>query len=138
MGVDSRYDVVLRASLIPILGLLCATAAGGADLHGLTLAARSIMGATQGVYVEAEDGTILIAQAADQPVHPASVSKVPTTLALLRKFGPDHRFVTTFAARGAVHDGTLDGDLLVVTEGDPYFVDENALLVVERLHESGV
>jgi D-alanyl-D-alanine carboxypeptidase/D-alanyl-D-alanine-endopeptidase (penicillin-binding protein 4) len=131
----------LPQALIAMLAVLIASGAAAAE-HGelgeLQMAARSTLGPTQGVYIEGADGSVLLAQAADQPVHPASVSKVPTTLALLRKFGPDHRFVTTFAARGAVHDGTLDGDLLVVTEGDPYFVDENALLVVERLHESGV
>ena len=63
----------------------------------------------QGVYIEAADGTVLLAQAASVPVHPASVSKVPTTLALLRKLGPDYRFVTTFAASGPVHDGTIRG-----------------------------
>ena len=118
--------------------MLCASATAGADLHGLASAARSIVGASQGVYVEAADGSILVAQAADQPVHPASVSKVPTTLALLRKFGADHRFVTTFEASGRVHDGTLDGDIVVASDGDPYFVDENALLVVERLNALGV
>ena len=123
--------------------LLATVAAAGehvehGELRELQTAARSMVGATQGIYIEAADGSILLAQAADQPVHPASVSKVPTTLALLRKFGPDYRFVTTFAASGAVHDGTLEGDLLVESGGDPYFVDENALLVVERLHESGV
>jgi D-alanyl-D-alanine carboxypeptidase/D-alanyl-D-alanine-endopeptidase (penicillin-binding protein 4) len=129
---------VLRAYLIPMLGLLGATSVSGAELSALTSAARSLLGATQGVYVEAEDGTVLLAQAADQPVHPASVSKVPTTLALLRKFGPEHRFVTTFEASGRVHDGTLDGDIVVASDGDPYFVDENALLVVERLNALGV
>jgi len=59
----------------------------------------------------------------------ASVSKVPTTLALLRKLGPEYRFVTTFTSRGAVSGGTLRGDLLVESNGDPAFVDENALLV---------
>ena len=118
--------------------MLWAAAAAGADLHGLASAARSIVGANQGVYVEAADGSILVAQAADQPVHPASVSKVPTTLALLRKFGADHRFVTTFEAGGRLHDGTLDGDIVVASDGDPYFVDENALLVVERLNALGV
>jgi serine-type D-Ala-D-Ala carboxypeptidase/endopeptidase (penicillin-binding protein 4) len=128
----------LRAFLIPVLGLLGATVATGAELHGLDSAARSLLGITQGVYVETEDGTVLLAQAADLPVHPASVSKVPTTLALLRKFGPEHRFVTSFEASGRLHDGTLDGDLVVASDGDPYFVDENALLVVERLNALGV
>jgi D-alanyl-D-alanine carboxypeptidase/D-alanyl-D-alanine-endopeptidase (penicillin-binding protein 4) len=110
----------------------------GGEPPELAPLARSILGAGQGVYVEAADGTVLLAQAADIPVHPASVSKVPTTLALLRKLGPDYRFLTTFAASGPVHGGTLDGDLVVDGGGDPYFVDENALLVAQQLNESGV
>jgi D-alanyl-D-alanine carboxypeptidase/D-alanyl-D-alanine-endopeptidase (penicillin-binding protein 4) len=90
------------------------------------------------VYVEAADGEILLAQAARQPVHPASVSKVPTTLALLRRLGPDYRFTTTFSGTGAVRDGLLDGDLVVDGGGDPFFVDENALLVAAQLNELGV
>ena len=123
---------------ILILGVLGSAAASGAERHALAATARSIVGANQGVYVEAADGTALLAQAADMPVHPASVSKVPTTLALLRKFGPEHRFVTSFAGNGPVRDGTLEGDLLVESDGDPYFVDENALLVVEGLNQLGV
>jgi len=90
------------------------------------------------VYVEAADGKVLLAQAAAQPVHPASVSKVPTTLALLRKLGPEHRFVTTFATSGQVIDGALQGDLLVEGGGDPSLVDEDALLVADRLLELGI
>jgi len=130
--------VTLRYVLIALLGLLAAPAASSRGLRGLATAARSILGADQGVYVEAADGTVLLAQAAAKPVHPASVSKVPTTLALLRKFGPEHRFVTTFAASGLVLDGTLQGDLLVESGGDPSLVDEDALLVAERLNSLGI
>ena len=87
-----------------------------------------------GEYVEDADGRVLVAQAADLAVHPASVSKVPTSLALLRKLGPEHRFVTRFVSRGAVQDGTLRGDLGVEADGDPFFVDENALVVVLSDH----
>jgi D-alanyl-D-alanine carboxypeptidase/D-alanyl-D-alanine-endopeptidase (penicillin-binding protein 4) len=125
-----------------LLVLLCigwhGAVASGGELPGLAQLARSILGPDQGVYVEAADGSALLAQAASTPVHPASISKVPTTLALLRKLGSDYRFVTTFAARGPVRDGTIDGDLLVDGGGDPYFVDENALLVAQRLNQSGV
>ena len=79
-----------------------------------------------------------MAQAADKPVHPASVSKVPTTLALLRKLGPEHRFDTTFAGSGRILDGTLYGDLSVTSDGDPALVDEDALLVAERLKQLGI
>jgi serine-type D-Ala-D-Ala carboxypeptidase/endopeptidase (penicillin-binding protein 4) len=112
--------------------------AQSADAQHLAAAARSILGVRQGVYVEAADGTVLLAQKASEPVHPASVSKVPTTLALLRTLGPDHRFVTTFASEGRIVEGTLQGDLLVRSDGDPLLVDEDALLVAERLKQMGV
>lgn len=125
----------MRYIIIPMLGMLSAAVASGDELRDLATTARAILGPGQGVYVEAADGTVLLAQAAARAVHPASVSKVPTTLALLRRFGPEHCFLTTFSANGRIHDGTLDGDLVVESDGDPYFVDENALLVVERLNE---
>jgi D-alanyl-D-alanine carboxypeptidase/D-alanyl-D-alanine-endopeptidase (penicillin-binding protein 4) len=121
-----------------IVGLLSTSIAWGGAATDLAQAARSILGANQGVYVEAADGTVLLSQAAELPVHPASVSKIATTLALLHKFGIEHRFTTVFAATGGVNSGTLQGDLLVETEGDPYFVDENALLVAERLRQTGI
>src|SRR5580658_9006442 len=107
-------------------------------MAGLTAAARSILGAGQGVYVESSNGTVLVAQAAQTPVHPATVSKVPTTLALLRKLGPEHRFVTTFTGSGRILDGTLYGDLSVASDGDPSLVDEDALLIAERLKQFGI
>lgn len=121
-----------------IVGTLGISAAWGGAPTSLAEAARSILGANQGVYVEAADGTVLLAQAAELPVHPASVSKIATTLALLHKFGIEHRFTTVFATTGSISNGTLAGDLLVETEGDPYFVDENALLVAERLRQTGI
>lgn len=104
----------------------------------LSRAAREILGENQGVYIESTDGSVLLAQAAQIPVHPASVSKVPTTLALLRKLGPEHRFVTTFTSGGRIIGGTLYGDLSVTNDGDPSLVDEDALLVAERLKQSGI
>lgn len=118
--------------------LHAAPAAANGVTTDLSTAARTILGAGQGVYIESTDGTVLLAQAAEIPVHPASVSKVPTTLALLRKLGPEHRFLTTFSSSGRIVDGTLYGDLSVATDGDPSLVDEDALLVAERLKESGL
>ena len=124
--------------LFVVLWLLAVPIASGAELRGLAATARSVLGINQGVYVEAADGTVLLAQAASTAVHPASVSKVPTTLALLRKFGPAHRFTTSFTAKGRILDGTLYGDLWVGSDGDPSLVDEDALLVAERLRQSGI
>jgi serine-type D-Ala-D-Ala carboxypeptidase/endopeptidase (penicillin-binding protein 4) len=121
-----------------MLGLLGTASAAGAELADLAATARAILGADQGVYAETTDGTVLLAQAADRPVHPASVSKIPTTLALLRKLGPEHRFATTFSGSGHILNGTLYGDLSVESEGDPSLVDEDALLVAEQLKQSGI
>jgi D-alanyl-D-alanine carboxypeptidase/D-alanyl-D-alanine-endopeptidase (penicillin-binding protein 4) len=128
----------LRSVVIAILGLLSAPVASSEELAGLASAARSILGTDQGVYAETANGTVLVAQAAARPVHPASVSKVPTALALLRKLGPEHRFVTTFSGSGRILNGTLYGDLSVRSDGDPSLVDEDALLVAERLKQFGI
>jgi serine-type D-Ala-D-Ala carboxypeptidase/endopeptidase (penicillin-binding protein 4) len=131
LAVARRSSALL---LLPIL-LLVAAPAGAADLAER---ARTLVGADQGVHVETEDGTVLVSQEAARAVHPASVSKIPTTLALLRALGPEHRFETRFAAGGALRDGRVDGPLLVSASGDPFFVDENALLVALALREAGV
>lgn len=123
------------ALLAALLLVIAPTAARAADLAER---ARTLVGADQGVHVETEDGTVLVSQHAARAVHPASVSKIPTTLALLRALGPEHRFETRFAAGGALRDGRIDGPLLVSASGDPFFVDENALLVALALREAGV
>jgi D-alanyl-D-alanine carboxypeptidase/D-alanyl-D-alanine-endopeptidase (penicillin-binding protein 4) len=119
--------------------LLTISAAIAASAHAdLAADARTLVGAGQGVYVETEDGAVLVAQAAEKAVHPASVSKVPTTLALLRELGPAHRFETRFAAGGPLEGGVVEGNLVVDGSGDPYLVDENALLIADALRAAGV
>ena len=121
-----------------IFVLLCCASLPVGAASDLASLARRLLGPGQGVYIEAGDGTVLLAQAADRAVHPASVSKLPTTLALLRRLGPDYRFTTTIAATGPLNGDTLQGDLLFEGGGDPYFVDENALLVGAALRKLGV
>lgn len=104
----------------------------------LQVLARDLVGAGQGVYVVDERGTILVSQAADVAVHPASVSKIATTLALLRKLGAEHRFETRVRAGGPIEDGVLHGDLVVEAGNDPFLVSEGALLILDRLHSRGI
>lgn len=112
----------------------------GSTAHAidLTAEAKRLVGAGQGVQVEGEDGTVLVSEAASRAVHPASVSKIPTTLALLQKLGPEYRFDTRFLAGGPIEAGELQGPLVVDATGDPYFVDENALLVARGLRDLGL
>jgi D-alanyl-D-alanine carboxypeptidase/D-alanyl-D-alanine-endopeptidase (penicillin-binding protein 4) len=126
----------MRAGALLLVSLLAA--AGARAEPPLDATARRLVGADQGVYVRAEDGTVLASVEADRAVHPASVTKVATTLALLEKLGPDRRFETRVLAAGAVEDGTLRGDLVFEGDGDPIFVRENALLVLLALRDRGI
>lgn len=91
-------------------------------------------------HVETLDGRAVASSGADEPINPASVAKVATTLWALEQLGPDHRFETRFRAAGAVdaEAGVLRGDLEVEGGGDPDFHAENALLVAVRLNELGI
>ena len=100
--------------------------------------ARELVGADQGVYVQAEDGSVLASVAADRPVHPASVTKIATTLALLQRLGPAFRFETRLLATGPVRQGTLEGDLIVQAGTDPFLVSENAHVMLLELHREGI
>ena len=109
-----------------------------AQVRDLQRLAATSLGADQGVFVQAEDGTILVAQQESRPVHPASVTKVATSLALLEQLGHDYRFETQFLAGGPVISGTLKGNLVVHATGDPSVVFENAFLMLRELHARGL
>jgi D-alanyl-D-alanine carboxypeptidase/D-alanyl-D-alanine-endopeptidase (penicillin-binding protein 4) len=130
---------IIRAWLAIVLcsGFITISRAVAAE-PALQSAARSIVGADQGVFAQAADGSVLAMQQADRPVHPASVMKIATTLALFQKLGPGHRFETRLAAAGPVSEGRVHGDLIIEAGGDPVLVDENAFLMLLELHARGI
>jgi D-alanyl-D-alanine carboxypeptidase/D-alanyl-D-alanine-endopeptidase (penicillin-binding protein 4) len=130
---------MIRALLASVLcGGLLASGVARAEDPELQALAHAVVGADQGVFAQAEDGSVLVEQHADRAVHPASVMKIATTLALLRVLGPEHRFQTRVLASGPVHDGAIHGNLVVESEGDPVLVDENAFLLLLKLRALGV
>lgn len=50
---------------------------------------------------------------------PASTQKLITTAVALDQLGPDFRFTTRLLTTGTLVDGTLQGDLYIVGDGDP-------------------
>jgi D-alanyl-D-alanine carboxypeptidase/D-alanyl-D-alanine-endopeptidase (penicillin-binding protein 4) len=130
-------DIATRR-VIQLLAVIAIAATAAAADPPLQAAARELVGSDQGVFAAAEDGTVLAAVEADRGVHPASVTKVATTLALLARLGPDHRFETRLLAAGPERDGALDGDLVVEAGGDPYLVSENAFLILLALRAGGL
>jgi len=74
----------------------------------------------QAIRIESLDGsTSFASHQSEETFNPASVIKVATTLAALERFGSDHRFRTAFYLDGAVEDGTLTGNLILSSDGDP-------------------
>lgn len=91
-------------------------------------------------HVETLDGRVVDGRRADEPINPASVVKVATTVWALEALGPDARFETRVWARGKVDAArrTLVGDLVVQGGYDPDFQEENAFLLGLALNRRGI
>ncbi|HEX8945257.1 MAG TPA: D-alanyl-D-alanine carboxypeptidase/D-alanyl-D-alanine-endopeptidase [Gemmatimonadaceae bacterium] len=73
--------------------------------------------------VDPERGDTLYSRNAGKLFMPASNMKILTSATALAQLGPDYRYRTVFASRGAISNGTLNGDLLVIGRGDPSVSD---------------
>ncbi|WP_170294725.1 D-alanyl-D-alanine carboxypeptidase/D-alanyl-D-alanine endopeptidase [Roseospira navarrensis] len=69
---------------------------------------------------------------------PASVAKVPTTVAALSVLGPDHTFPTLVRFDGDRTGGTWRGTLALVGGGDPVLDSEDLRELVEALKAAGL
>ncbi len=68
----------------------------------------------------------------------ASLTKVATTLAALKEWGPYHQFTTQVAIAGEINDGVVEGDLVIIGGGDPLLVWQEAIAIGQQLHELGI
>jgi D-alanyl-D-alanine carboxypeptidase/D-alanyl-D-alanine-endopeptidase (penicillin-binding protein 4) len=108
----------------------------------ITLAAPGDGSEAERLHFYAVDGAgnAIASQDADEPVNPASVVKVGTSLWALSELGSGHRYETAFGILGLFDrtTGELDGDLVVDGGGDPDFQWENAILVARELNRLGL
>jgi D-alanyl-D-alanine carboxypeptidase/D-alanyl-D-alanine-endopeptidase (penicillin-binding protein 4) len=72
------------------------------------------------------------------PMSPASTMKLVTTYVALDLLGPAYRWQTEAFTMGALHDDTLEGDLVIRGGGDPKLVVENLWLLVQRIRAYGI
>lgn len=100
------------------------------DKHGKTQNA-------QGVWLQSAQ-SVLLHHRGNVPLPAASLTKVATTLAALRTWGPLHRFPTLIGAIGAIRNGVLHGDLVVYGSSDPFFVWEDAIVLGNTLEQIGI
>lgn len=92
-----------------------------------------------GILVESLDGNIVLESSSTFAFNPASNVKIATAYAVLKTFGPDYRFPTSFWSDGQVDlsTGTLYGNLYV-SGRDPMFTMEHAVAVASELNRLGI
>ena len=92
----------------------------------------------QGIWIETP-WAVLADHRGKTPAPAASLTKVATTIASLKTWELDHRFLTQFYTTGDINpEGVLQGDLIIETQGDPLFVWEEAIAVGNKLTELGI
>jgi len=113
-----------------------------AETNYLTeLSHRGLNLTSQGLLIESLDGSTIFADhQSDVAFNPASVTKLATSFAALQKFGPDFRFETAFYAAGPVDKKTrtLNGDLILLSTGDPVLSTIEVNQLVQNVIRSGI
>ncbi|HBE20283.1 MAG TPA: D-alanyl-D-alanine carboxypeptidase [Cyanobacteria bacterium UBA11149] len=95
--------------------------------------------ANQGIWIQTSSGLNLLAENQGTVALPAaSLTKIATSLASLNKWGPDYQFETIISATGAINNGVLQGDLVIIGSGDPLFVWEEGIAVGNSLSQLGI
>ncbi|MCW8821732.1 MAG: D-alanyl-D-alanine carboxypeptidase/D-alanyl-D-alanine-endopeptidase [Sulfurovum sp.] len=69
---------------------------------------------------------------------PASVIKVLTTYSAVLELGFDYRWPTKFYTAGVLHDGVLQGDLIIEGFGDPTLSDDDLAKIVTTIRAEGI
>lgn len=101
------------------------------------LAASGMVSASQGIWIQS--GPVLLAHhQGTVPLPAASLTKIATSLAALKTWGPEHQFQTLISATGPISNGVLQGDLIIQGSGDPFFVWEEAIALGNSLNQLGI
>lgn len=103
------------------------------------LKAQNMPASSLSVYAEDLDtGELLLSHNAGQLRQPASTIKALTTFVALDALGPAYTWQTRAYANGALRNGVLNGDLVLVGGGDPYMTAERWLGFVAELRQTGL
>ncbi len=90
------------------------------------------------VVQDATRGTQRLAWQPGLPMNPASLFKLATTYAALDLLGPAWQWTTPVWLHGRLHQGVLEGDLVIKGSGDPKLVLERVWLLLRRVRQLGV
>ncbi len=70
--------------------------------------------------------------------NPASVIKLLTTLSALELLGPAYQWHTRYWADGSIHEGILQGDLVLQGGGDPFITVDKFLHQILSIRQLGI
>ncbi|MBN1549844.1 D-alanyl-D-alanine carboxypeptidase/D-alanyl-D-alanine-endopeptidase [bacterium] len=90
-----------------------------------------------GIY-DLTSGSPLYEFNADTSLIPASNMKIFTTAAALGILGPEYTFSTDIYIAGNLSGSSLDGDIIIVGQGDPWIVKENLWLLAQDFADTGI
>ena len=117
-----------------------AMAPAAADLPApeVLVSEANLSGQVSYALADLKSGALLQAMNADWPMPPASTAKTVTSLYALEHLGAEHRFATRLMATGPLHDGRLEGDLLLVGGGDPTLTTDDLGDMAKALVAAGI
>ncbi len=107
----------LRITHLLLCLLVMLTAAAQSAVEEFASSLRSDRCAVYVLDLKAD--TLVAAHNISLPLTPASITKSLTVATTLSRSGNDYRYHTRVYATGPVHDGVLEGNLLIVGGGDP-------------------
>lgn len=90
------------------------------------------------ILVDIETGKVVDERGADELLIPASLSKIPTSIAAMTTHGPGAQFATRLQADGAIANGVLDGDLYLVGGGDPTLETADLVALATQMQAAGI
>ncbi len=100
--------------------------------------ASGVTGRVGVVLADAATGEIIDSSDGNEPLPPASVTKVITALYALESLGPGFQFETRVFADGQIIDGILNGNLILSGGGNPNLVTDDLANLAADLKDSGL
>jgi D-alanyl-D-alanine carboxypeptidase/D-alanyl-D-alanine-endopeptidase (penicillin-binding protein 4) len=107
------------------------------DAYLARLKAQGFDPVHQGLWLQT-DRDLLVNHGGQRLYTPASLTKVATTLAALKIWGPNHRFKLNLSATGPLQNGVLMGDLCIQGDGDPLVITPEVIAIGKQLNRLGI
>lgn len=110
---------------------------GGVSASGL-IGQAALPGKTSFTLLNLQTGDVAASHGSVLRLPPASVLKAVTAAYALEKLGSDFRFATRLGFTGQLQDGVLDGDLILIGDGDPTLDTDGLAQLAKVAKEAGL